>query len=160
MALFGLKKKKGVKEAKDVMKELDKEEKLLEKRMPKAEAMPTPPKAEKKQKPEFAPLFVRINKYRQILHTMNYMKTTINAVKSSISILKELDKLRDENLRMVEDAVNTVDQRMLTLDSSFMRPSGFVEEVPQLQDVENLGVTLEDLRSQINQLKSQIETLA
>lgn len=160
MALFGLKKKKGVKEAKDVIKELDKEEKLLEKRMPEAEAMTPPPKAEKKQKPEFAPLFVRINKYKQILHTMNYMKTTINAVKSSISILKELDKLRDENLRMVEGAVNTVEQRMLTLDSSFMRPSGFVEQVPQLQDVESFGVTLEDLRSQINQLKSQIESLA
>ena len=166
MALFGLRKKKEVKEAKDIIKELEKEERYLEKKMPEAERMPekiqtgVEKTAEQKPSAEFAPLFVRINKYNQILSTMNYLKTTINAVKSSISILKELDKLREENLKMVETAVNKVEQRLLTLDSSFMRPSGFVEDVGELQNVESVELTLGDLKNQINQLKAQIDTLA
>jgi chromosome segregation ATPase len=159
MALFGLRKKKEVKEAGDVLKDLEKEEKILEKKEPEAESMPPEPEV-KEERPDFAPLFVRINKYRQILQTMNYLKTTLNATKSTLSVLKELDKMRKENLKMVEDAIDKVEKRLLTLDSTFMRPSGYVEKVPEFHDVESLGPTLEDLRGQINQLKAQIESLA
>jgi chromosome segregation ATPase len=159
MALFGLRKKKEVKEAGDVLKDLEKEEKILEKKEPEAESMPPEPKVEK-EKPDFAPLFVRINKYRQILQTMNYLKTTVNATKSTLSVLKELDKMRRENLKILEGAIDKVNQRLMTLDSNFMRPSGYVENVPEFRDVESLGPTLEELKGQIDQLKSQIESLA
>jgi len=41
-----------------------------------------------------------------------------------------------------------------------MRPSGFVDEAPELQSTEGVEVTIDDLKTQINQLKAQIETLA
>jgi hypothetical protein len=162
MALFGLKKSREVKEAREIIKELEKEERETEKVSIKEEA-PVPeakPEAEQKVASEFAPLFVRIDKYKQILQTMNYLKTTMNAVKSSLSILKELDTLRQENLKMVEDAVVKVEDRLAGLDSNFMRPSGFSEEVPELRHVENVEITLDDLKGQINQLKAQIEGFA
>jgi len=159
MALFGIKKKGEVKEATDIIKELEKEEHVLgrppDPPVPAEQAM-----AEQQRQQEFAPLFVRIDKYRQILQTMNFLKTTMGAMRSSLSILRELDRLRDENLKMVEGAVSKVEQRMMALDSNFMRPSGFVEDVPELRDVEGVELTLEDLRTQIEQLKAQIETFA
>jgi len=164
MALFGFRKKPGdVKEAKDVLKELEKEEKILGNEPSSEGPVPEPEKEEQQKheaKPEVSPLFVRVTKYKQILRTMNFLKTTIAAVRSSISILGELDNLREENLKMVEEAVNKMEARVRELDSGFMRPSGFVDEAPELQSTEGVEVTIDDLKMQINQLKAQIETLA
>lgn len=111
------------------------------------------------ERSSFAPLFVRLNRYKQILSTMNYLKNTINMVKSALSVLNELDKMREQNLKMVQGAIDKVEEKMLKLDSEFMRPSGFVEEIPEVQDVEIVEATLSDLKGQIDQLKSEIEQM-
>jgi len=115
---------------------------------------------EVKEKQSFAPLFVKIDRYRQILNTMNYLKNTMNMIKNTFSILNELEKIRMENLRLIQDTIEKADKKILHLDSEFMRPSGFIEEMPELTDVESLEATLVDLREQINQLKAELQSLS
>lgn len=113
----------------------------------------------KEEKPTFAPLFVKLDRYKQILTTMNYVKTALVMVKNSLSILDELDKIRSENLSVVRDALDKVEKSMLTLDSEFLRPSGFHEETSQLNEVASLSVTIDDLKGQIEQLKSELGSM-
>ena len=190
MPIFGRKKKPElVQEAKELVERLEKEEKVEKAKVvkpspqtavqqppvsaqpvvsmqPGAPTQPAPVEAaaaeEKQEKPEFAPLFVRLNRYRQILRTMNYLKNTIAMVRSGLAILKEMDKLREENLKLIESSVEKVEKRLLSLDSEFMRPSGYEEEMPelQLQDVGSLEDTLTDLKTQIDQLKAELERMA
>jgi hypothetical protein len=117
---------------------------------------------EKEQSPSFAPLFVKLTRYKQILSTLNYLKMSINLIKNQLAILSELDKLREENIKLLDSTTKRVGERLSTLDSEFMRPSGFMEEIPemQMQDVESLESTLTDLKSQIEHLKSEVETIA
>jgi len=93
---------------------------------------------------------------------MNYLKMSINLIKNQLSILSELDRLREENLKLLHSAVNRVNNRLMKLDSEFMRPSGFMEEMPelQMQDAESLESTIADLKGQIEHLKSEVETIA
>lgn len=154
MPLFGRKKKekkREVREAEELVKSLEKEEREKKLKMPEAK---------KPERPEFAPLFVRLNRYKQILHEMNYLKTTMGMVKNSLSILNELDRLRKDNLKIIQEAVGKVEKRLLTLDSEFMRPSGFTERVPEIRDVESLEVTMADLRREIDRLKGELEQIA
>jgi len=91
---------------------------------------------------------------------MNYLKNTMNMVKNTFSILNELEKIRMENLKLIQDTVEKADKKILTLDSEFMRPSGFIEDMPELTDVESLEATLVDLREQVGQLKSELKNMA
>ncbi len=114
----------------------------------------------KEERPAFAPVFVKLDRYKQILGSMNYLKTTLMIVKNSLSVLDEMDKLRSDNLAVVKDALDKVEKKILTLDSEFLRPSGFHEEMPQLHDVASLSVTIDDLKGQIEQLKSELGNMA
>ncbi len=130
----------------------------LAQRMPEHK-LPEMPNEEIQEKMSFAPLFVKLDRYKQILNTMNYLKNTMNMIKNTFSILNELEKIRMENLRLVQETIEKADKKILTLDSEFMRPSGFIEDRPEIGDVESLEVTLVDLRDQVNQLKAELKSM-
>jgi len=107
----------------------------------------------------FAPLFVKIDRYREILNSMNSIKNTLAMIKNTFNVMNELEKLRAENSRVVQEAIEKVDKKILMLDSEFLRPSGFIEEAPELHDIHGLQSTIMDLRSQIDQMKSELREL-
>jgi hypothetical protein len=108
---------------------------------------------------QFAPLFVKIDRYRQILNAMNYLKSMLAMVKNNFNVLNEMEKLRNDNLKLVQEAVDKIDKKIKTLDSEFLRPSGFIEQMPELHDVQGLQATIADLRSQVDQLKSDLKNI-
>ena len=120
------------------------------------------PVAEKKEieKPAFAPLFVKLERYRQILTSLEELRKTMEVIKSAFLTLNELDRLRYENMKIVESTVETVDKRLASLDAEFLRPSGFREELPSEAYTEGLESELSGLRNQIEQLKSELKTVA
>jgi hypothetical protein len=120
------------------------------------------PKQEfKQERPAFAPLFIKLDRYKQILNSITELKTTLVLVKNSFSVLNELEKLKNENLKMIEKAMERVDKRISALDSEFLRPSGYHEELPEeLYGIESLEATLVDLRGQVDQLKTELRNLA
>jgi predicted nucleic acid-binding Zn-ribbon protein len=103
-----------------------------------------------------AALFVKLDKYKGLLSSMGYLKTSLVMLRSSLTILKDLDKLREENLRLLEEGLEKMEKRLANLDSDFLRPSGFREEAHDVEDVHSLEGTIEDLKSQIEQLKSEL----
>jgi len=110
----------------------------------------------------FAPLFIKLTKYRQILNNMNYLKMSLNLIRNQIAILNELEKLKAENMKLLQSTTEKVGQRLIKLDSEFMRPSGFMEDMPEMhiQEMESLENTITDLRAQIEGLKEEVESLA
>ena len=118
------------------------------------------PQMENEERP-FAPVFIKLTKYRQVLGTMNQLKMNVNIIKNQLAVLNELDKLREENLKLLKAALGRVDERLVKLDSSFMRPSGYMEEIPemQMQEVDSLEGTIEDLKGQIENLRSEVENV-
>jgi hypothetical protein len=114
------------------------------------------------QTPAFAPLFIKLTKYKQILGSMNYIKTNINLVRNQLAILNELERLRTENMKMLQATIEKLNERLINLDSQFMRPSGFMEDMPEMhmQEVESLGSTIADLNTQIEGLKQEMDSLA
>jgi len=113
---------------------------------------------EHKEKVSFAPLFVKLDKYKQILNALVELKTTIAAIKNSFSVLNELERLKMESLKMIQASVDKMDKRLVALDSEFLRPSGFHEEMPaEMYNSESIGGVINDLRSQIEQLRAEIQ---
>ena len=129
------------------------EEKIPEMRIPEPA-----PHEEQREKPSFAPLFVKLDKYKQILNTLVELKTSIAAIKNSFNVLNELQKLEMESMKMIQTSVEKMDKRLVALDSEFLRPSGFHEEMPpELYSPDSLGGVINDLRGQIEQLRTEIQ---
>ncbi len=107
-----------------------------------------------------APVFIKLTKYRQVLSALNQLKMNVNLIKNQVAVMGELDKLRDENIKLLKSALGKVDERLASLDSSFMRPSGYEDDLPEARrnEVDSLDCTIDDLKSQIDNLRSEVET--
>ena len=117
-------------------------------------------KPEMQKRPGFAPLFVKIDKYRSILSSISDIKTTLIMIKNAFMIQKEIEGLRDENKKILELAISKLDKKILTLDSEFLRPTGFEEEFPsQIYESGGIEGVVDDLKKQIEGLKTELKTI-
>jgi chromosome segregation ATPase len=136
--------------------ELEEVKKAVEGEKPEVEAEPEklPPEPE-----TYAPLFVKIERYKEVLNLLSEIKTTIVTLKNAFSVINELEKLRSETMKTIQASLNRVDTKVLSLDREFLRPKGYEEELPEHfePEVENLSVIVEDLKSQVEKLKSKIK---
>jgi len=110
--------------------------------------------------PTFAPLFVKLEKYGSILEIMRYLKSNLISLKRSLKLLDNLDKLREENIKLIKANIEKLEKKIFDLDSKFPRVAETQEESLEVSDVETLGATISDLKNQINQLKSELGSIA
>jgi len=113
------------------------------------------------EKPSFAPLFVKLDRYKSVLDTINELKSTIISIKNSLEIQRQIENLKEENRGLLESAINKVDEKVLSLDSEFLRPKGLEEERPQPEiKKESLQGVVSDLKKQIESLKEELKTIS
>ncbi len=164
MGLFGRKKpeerpKTDIQEIKKAVVEEIKPEILYPLEFQKEEISIEKPKNE--EKPEFAPLFVKINRYSSVLNLLNDLKATVMMVKNTIVVQKEIERLAEENRKLIEDGVNKIDDRLMRLDSEFMRPKGFKEQFNLPGEAKpGLESVVDELKSQVDDLKSELENIS
>ena len=167
MIFFRKKKEEDVQEIKSLVegRGFAEEPKIEE---PKEAILPVPmveqlaPKVlEEPKRPTFAPLFVKIDKYRSVLNSINDLKTTVMMIKNALGMQKQIEGLRDENRKLLELAINKIDKRILALDSEFLRPQGYEEEFPPpAYETSGLEGVVDDLKKQIEGLKSELQTIS
>ena len=124
------------------------------------EERPVPIPTEERR-PTFAPLFVKIEKYRSVLNDIADLKTTIVAIKNVLELQRQIESLRDENRKLFEVAINKIDKKLMMLDSEFLRPKGYEEEFPSpIYETEGLEGVVTDLKKQVESLKSELQTIS
>jgi len=120
-----------------------------------------PTQVQEPQRPVFAPLFVKIEKYRSVLNHITDLKTTIIMLKNALGIQKQIEGLRNENRKFLELAINKIDKKIVSLDTEFLRPKGFEEEFPPATyETEGLEGVVGDLKKQIEGLKSELKAIS
>ena len=157
MGLFGRKKREGPRELPAELPPLS----LLD-QLPLAMESPKPPPPVIKREPEkptVAPLFVKMDRYRQILTTIGNLKTSLMIVKNSLATLQQIEKVRDATFNIVSDVIEKMDDKLIDLDNNLLRPAGFHESEgasTEQQDIRSIEATVADLQGQIEQLKSEV----
>ena len=65
-------------------------------------------------------------------------------------------------MKLLYSVLDKVSSQLSKLDSDFTRPVDFMKEVSEmkLEDVEGLESTIRDLKSQIDNLKIKVESMA
>ena len=118
------------------------------------------PQKKEEKKPGFAPLFVKIDRYDSVLNLLNDLKATVMMVKNAIVVQKEIERLAEANRKMIEDSVNKINDKLIRLDSEFMRPKGFKEQFKTSGTKPGLESVVDELKSQVEDLKSELEGIS
>ena len=113
--------------------------------------------AQKQDKATFAPLFVKIDRYRNILKSLGELKTTLALLKNAFVMLDQIEKIENENMNLIASALDNIEKKMMSLDSEFLRPSGFEDETSETYEFQNVQAVVSDLQSQIEQLKNEMQ---
>ncbi|GIU69411.1 MAG: hypothetical protein KatS3mg002_0647 [Candidatus Woesearchaeota archaeon] len=66
-----------------------------------------------------APVFVKIDNYREVLDILDVMKKKIKETKSEIAKIKELKFQEDQELAEWERNINEISKRVAFIDSAF-----------------------------------------
>jgi hypothetical protein len=175
MAFFKKRKEEDVEEIKNIAESRKIPDELLEKPTGEEVPMELPestelalPEVEKtvtmttgEKRPVFAPLFVKIERYRAVLNAIADLKTMVVAIKNALELQRQIESLKDENRKLFEAAINKIDKKIVMLDSEFLRPRGYEEEFPSpVYETEGLEGVVTDLKKQVESLKSELQTIS
>lgn len=131
---------------------------LLDQTQISMEQPQSPPVKREPEKHQVAPLFVKMDRYRQILTTIGNLKTALMIVKNSLATFQHIERVRDQTFGIVNDIVGKMEEKLITLDNELLRPAGFheTETSPEGQDIRSIEATVAELQGQIEQLKSEL----
>jgi len=150
-------------EVEEEMEETSEEEsKSIIEEKPKEEVITEPvTEITEVEKSPFAPLFVKLDRYKNVLNTINELKSTIISIKNSLEVQRQIENLKEENTGFLQVAINKVDEKVLSLDTEFLRPKGFEEEMPKTEiRTEGLQGAVTDLKKQIDSLKEELKAIS
>ena len=107
-----------------------------------------------------APLFVKVEKYRDIIKSVQEMKLFVSSTKQVFSVLQEIESLRVDTLNVLRATVQRIERSIVEVDSELLRPYGAsVAEVEESTDVNHIESSLTELQKQLNDLKRELQEM-
>lgn len=119
---------------------------------------PQAPQPEPQMAPmKIAPLFVKVDKYKDILETVAKLKGTLKNIDSVLKARQAIDKLRDDADSVLIRQLGACADCARDLDESFAKPPALEQMiVAQPEAIEN---DMEQLRNRITQISSQLQQM-
>lgn len=133
----------------------------LEEAIPNKGEVPVLKVTDEVKKKTFAPLFVKIDRYRSVLDAIKDVKNMILIMKNALRVQKQIEGMWGENRKFLETAIEKINKKILSLDSDFSRPRGYEEGFqPPVHETDGLEGVVDDLKKQIEGLKSELKTIS
>lgn len=110
--------------------------------------------------PSEAPLFVKVDKYKEILKNIREMMAFVAGTKQIFAVLNEIEAVRSDAINMMRATIQRLEKNMVQIDSELLRPKGFEfeEKVPE-SELYHIEDSLNDLQKQISNLKKDLQEL-
>lgn len=122
------------------------------------EEIPTAPlsqmPSERKAHDIGAPLFVKVDKYREVLTTLNEVKLFMSGVKQLFSLMHEIDTVRSDAVNIMRATVERMEKAVVEIDSELLRPKGV-----SLSDYDRTSTEIVHVEQTLNDLQNQLQDL-
>ena len=130
--------------------------------MPEAPSQSPLPRAYKPQeKEEGAPLFVKVDKYRALIISVQEMKNYIAGLKQLFNVMYDIETMRGDTLKILKATTVKLEKTLTEIDYELLRPKGYNTEELGVEepDVMHLEGSLTDLQRQLQELKRELQEL-
>jgi hypothetical protein len=134
---------------------------MIETESIKTEPFPEPPKIEEKEPhtEEYAPLFVKVEKYRDILRLLGEIRSFISGLKQLFVVISEIEGIRDDAMKIMRATVSRLEKAAAEIDAELLRPVG-LEPFPAGEiELKHIETSLSDLQRQLAALRDEVEKL-
>ncbi len=109
---------------------------------------------------ESAPLFIKVEKYRDILSGLQELKTFVSSIKQLFTILHEVETVRSDTLKIMRASIQRLEKSIIEIDSELLRPKGFdMPDVSSDVEIRHVEASLGDLQKQITVLKRELQEM-
>ncbi len=106
-----------------------------------------------------APLFVKVDKYRDIIKTIQELKLFVASTKQVFAVLQDVENLKADALNVLRATVQRLERSILEIDSELLRPHGVGIAETKSQEVGHLESSLEELQKQLLELKRELQDM-
>jgi len=128
---------------------------------PAPQEKPSSEVVEKQKEEKNIPLFVKLDKYKSILGIINDIKSILFFAKNSLLVQKQIESLLEENKKVLEEAVQKMDEKIAMLERELTKPGLYEARREEArEESKDLDNTLEELKKQIESLKEDLKNIA
>jgi vacuolar-type H+-ATPase subunit I/STV1 len=106
-----------------------------------------------------APLFVKVDKYRELLSSVHEMKLYLSSSKQLFSILQDIETVRADALKVLRASLQRMEKSVVEMDSELLRPRGAEFPDEGVREVSQMENSLNDLQKQLMDLKRELQQL-
>jgi hypothetical protein len=104
---------------------------------------------------EVAPLFVKIEKYREVVANIQEIRILLNGIKNIFNLLYEIEHVRNDATKLLSTTLQRVERSLIELDTSLLRPGDF--ETSPTSDMSGIEQALSQLTQQLTILRNELE---
>ena len=105
------------------------------------------------QRESTAPLFVKVDKYREVLTHVQEMKIFISGIKQLFGLLNELEAVRSDALKIFRATMQRLENSIAEMDSELLKPRGLnLSDISGEKDMMHIEDSLSDLPKQLMEL--------
>ncbi|MBI2579495.1 MAG: hypothetical protein HYW27_01200 [Candidatus Aenigmarchaeota archaeon] len=107
-----------------------------------------------------APLFVKIDKYKDVISEIQEMKSFMSNIKQVFSVLHETDGIRSDALKVMRASIQRLEKSVLEIDAELVRPKGLsMEDIQGREEAGHIENSLTDLQKQLSELKRELQDM-
>ena len=111
-----------------------------------------------------APLFVKLDKYKNIVSSLMHLKTLLISLKNSLMTLEQIEKTRMETFNAIMKNLDKMNEKLSLLEKEVVKPIGFslgapIPTYPAYEEIGSVQASIASLKAQIEQLKAQLEAV-
>ncbi|MFB6088179.1 MAG: hypothetical protein ABEK36_00185 [Candidatus Aenigmatarchaeota archaeon] len=109
--------------------------------------------------PASAPLFIKIDRYKEVLEQLGEIRKTLKSLKKLLNLLVNIDDLKGNTMNTFKEAIADVTDSLISLDEQFIRPEGADEIIPEEETKNEVENYMTDLRSELSELRRELDKI-
>ena len=107
-----------------------------------------------------APLFVKVEKYQNLLGNINEMRSFVSSMKQLFNVVYELEAVRADSLKIMRANIQRLEKNLLEIDAGLLRPKGLEMQIPYTDgEVHHIENSLGELQRQLSDLRRELQEL-
>ncbi len=113
------------------------------------------------EKMEYAPLFIKVEKYRETLETVENLENYLKAMSKLFEIVNKLEKIRTKNISALTKMYNRAMQTASKLYGGLLKPKGMKFEggTASESEIEKMDTVIKDLNEELESLKGELDKI-
>lgn len=104
-----------------------------------------------------APMFVKVEKYKEIIDSLQEIKNFVNGIKQLFVVISEIEDVRNDAIRIMRVSVQRLEKSATQIDQELLRPIGFENYPHGEAERSYVEESLTELQEQISKLRTELQ---